>query len=497
MRLTLNQLYTMRNGVQLIAYANSLGGNLASLADFMEKHGKGVLSGVHILPFFPSSGDRGFAPLTYEEVDPVFGDWNDVERIAKNFDLMVDVMANHLSRQSPQFQDYLENGEDSEWKDFFLRFKNVWPEGEAPESDLARIYTRKPRPPYTEVTRKDGVTEKIWCTFDYEQIDLDVDQEVTRRYFLNTIEMLARHGATGIRLDAFAYTVKRAGTNCFFVEPDVWEVLDYFRKVAAENGALILPEIHEHYTIQQKLADRDYPVYDFALPMLVLHTVYSQSAARLKHWLKICPRNQYTTLDTHDGIGVVDVADLLSPEEVEIAKESLFSKGANVKAIYNSSKYGNLDIYQLNCTYYSALGDSDINYLIARTIQFFAPGTPQIYYVGLLAGSNDIELVERTKQGRDINRHDYTQAEIDEALKRPVVKNIFQLMRLRNQHPAFDGELVIHDSGDDVLRLSYKNGEHSCSAEINLRQKSVNIVASSCEGIESETIDWRPSTVSV
>jgi len=480
----------MRNGVQLITYANSLGGDLASLGDFLENHGKGILSGVHILPFFPSSGDRGFAPLTYEQVDPVFGDWEDVERIADNFDLMVDLMANHLSRQSVQFQDYLKRGEESPWKDFFLRFRNIWPDGEAPEEDLSRIYTRKPRPPYLEVTREDGVTEKIWCTFDYEQIDLDVDQEITRRYFSDTIEMLANHGAKGIRLDAFAYTIKRPGTNCFFVEPEVWEVLDYCRNAAAENGAIVLPEIHEHYTIQQKLAEKDYPVYDFALPMLVLHTIYSQSFVRLRHWFKTCPRDQFTTLDTHDGIGVVDVADLLSPEEIESTKEALFSRGANVKAIYNTAKYGNLDIYQLNCTYYSALGDSDINYLIARTLQFFAPGTPQVYYVGLLAGSNDIELVERTKQGRDINRHDYNREEISTALERPVVKKLFQLMRLRNSHPAFEGQLEIHETEVSVVKLSYNNGEHFCSTEIDLANRSVKVDASAIDGLDFEPIRW-------
>ncbi len=480
----------MRNGVQLITYANSLGGNLSSLADFLEEKGTNILSGVHILPFFPSSGDRGFAPLTYEEVDPVFGDWEDVERIANNFDLMVDLMANHLSRQSVQFQDYLKRGEDSPWKDFFLRFRNIWPEGEAPEEDLSLIYTRKPRPPYIEVTREDGVTEKVWCTFDYEQIDLDVDQEITRRYFSDSIRMLAGHGAKGIRLDAFAYTVKRPGTNCFFIEPDVWEVLDHCRTEAAENGAIVLPEIHEHYTIQQKLANKDYPVYDFALPMLVLHTIYSQSSARLRHWLKICPRNQFTTLDTHDGIGVVDVADLLSPSEIEATKAALFSRGANVKEIYNTAKYGNLDIYQLNCTYYSALGDSDINYLIARALQFFAPGTPQVYYVGLLAGSNDIELVERTKQGRDINRHDYTSDEIETALELPVVKKLFQLMRLRNLHPAFGGELEVHQTEDSFIRLSYTSGEYFCLCEIDLDIRSVAIDASPVEGVVFEPIRW-------
>ena len=146
----------------------------------------------------------------------------------------------------------------------------------------------------------------------------------------------------------------------------------------------LLPEIHEHYSIQLKIAQHGYYVYDFALPMLLLNALYYGQGDYLKHWLSICPRNQFTTLDTHDGIGVVDVKDLLPDEEIERTKEDIYKFGANVKRIYSSAAYNNLDIYQVNCTYYSALGEDDNAYLIARAVQFFAPGIPQVYYVGML-----------------------------------------------------------------------------------------------------------------
>lgn len=471
----------MKNGIQLITYANSLGGDLSQLDRFLGTHGKETLSGAHILPFFPSSADRGFAPMTYEEVDPVFGSWDDIEAIASKADLAVDFMANHLSQQSHEFQDFLANKDQSPWKDFFLRYKNLWPNGDAPAEDLAKIYTRKPRPPYFEATFADGSTEKIWCTFDYEQIDLDLRQDVTKEFFRKTIGGLVKRGAKIIRLDAFAYTTKRPGTNCFFLEPDVWEVLEFCDQIASEGGAILLPEIHEHNSIQLKLAEKGYWVYDFALPMLVLHTLYSGSARRLKEWFGICPRNQFTTLDTHDGIGVVDVADLLSPEEIEATKDALFKQGANVKAIYNSASFGNLDIYQLNCTYYSALGNDDARYLIARLLQFFAPGIPQVYYVGMLAGKNDIKLVEATRNGRDINRHDYTNEEIEAEVQRPVVQQLFQLMKLRNNHPAFDAELQVLPSDDDELRLRYADGPHHCDAHIDLKNLRATVKASATD----------------
>ena len=429
-----------RNAIMLITYADSLGSNLQELRTVLDTYLEGMVGGVHILPFFPSSADRGFAPIRYDRVDEAFGTFDEVSAIAENHALMFDFMVNHISAQSVYFQDFLQNRDESPWKDMFIRYKTFWPGGAPTPEQVEAIYKRKPRAPSITAVFAHGEPEEIWCTFSEEQIDLNVDSPVTRRFIRETLVSMCRRGASIIRLDAFAYAIKRPGTSCFFIEPDIWELLDDIAQTVRPYGVDILPEIHEHYTIQQKIAERGYWVYDFALPMLVLHALYTGRGDRLVHWLTVCPRKQYTTLDTHDGIGVVDVADLLTPEEIEQTKEHLFTHGANVKKIYNSAAYNNLDIYQLNCTYYAALGCDDRAYLLARAIQFFAPGVPQVYYVGLLAGANDIERMERTKQGRDINRHAYTLGEIERETQRPVVRRLFELMRLRNRHPAFGGE---------------------------------------------------------
>ena len=287
-----------------------------------------------------------------------------------------------------------------------------------------------------------------------------MNSAVAREFIRSTLRDMCEKGAAVIRLDAFAYAVKKPDTSCFFIEPEMWELLEDIEEVVKPYGVDILPEIHEHYTIQQKIADKGFWVYDFALPMLVLHALYTGKGEELVHWLNICPRRQFTTLDTHDGIGVVDVADLMSQEEIDATKEALFTKGANVKKIYNTAAYNNLDIYQINCTYYSALGDQDAAYLLARAIQFFAPGIPQVYYVGLLAGGNDIELLEKTKQGRDINRHYYTREEVDREVRRPVVQKLFELMRLRNAHPAFavEGECRPEMLDETTLRITRRSG---------------------------------------
>lgn len=441
----------MRNGVQLITYPDSLGKNLAELSTALERFFPDVFTGVHLLPFYPSSADRGFAPLTYGEVDPAFGGWNDVEGIARRYDLVADFMVNHISRRSPQFIDYRDRGKESPWADLFLQVRKFHPSGTIPPQELQNIYTRKPRAPITMIEHPDGSGEALWCTFSEEQIDIDVNSETGRLFLEDNLRSLCERGISMLRLDAFAYVTKKPGTNCFFVEPEVWEVLDRIQSIVGEYGVALLPEIHEHYSIQLKLAGRGYWVYDFALPMLLVHTLFSTSAARIKEWLHMCPRNQITTLDTHDGIGVVDVADLLSREEVDAAVNALYEHGSNVNRRFSSAEYNNLDIYQINCTYYSALGEDDDGYILSRAVQFFAPGIPQVYYVGALSGRNDTALIEQTRQGRDINRHPYTLEEIEKELERPVNRRLFRLMRFRSGAGAFDGGFEIADSDDSTL----------------------------------------------
>jgi sucrose phosphorylase len=466
---------TLQNKINLITYPDSLGRNLLELHYVLRRYLTQAIGGVHILPFYPSSADRGFAPLTYHEVDPAFGTWEDIEMIGRDFDLTFDFMVNHISRQSFFFQDYLKHGPDSAYADMFLSFSKLSPTGEISEEDLAKVYTRKPRPPYTVIERADGSREKIWCTFDYEQIDLDLNSPVTQEVIRDFLIRLARTNAKMIRMDAIAYATHRLGTSCFFLEPDIWELLEWLKEYVTPFDTVMLPEVHEQYKYHLKIAAKGYWTYDFALPMLVLHTLYHHSSERLRHWLQICPRQQLTTLDTHDGIGVIDVEDLLSPEEIERTLAGLDEKGSNTRKIYSGPEYQNLDVYQVNCTYYSALECNDDSYIAARAIQFFAPGLPQVYYVGLLAGENDIELVERTKNGRDINRHNYSLDEIKVEIQKPVVQRLLRLMEFRNSYPAFSGQFVIVEAPDDQLQLSWSQAPYHTTASIDLKNYSVQI----------------------
>lgn len=459
---------TLKNNVQLISYPDSLGKNLQELHYVMKRYLSKAISGVHILPFYPSSADRGFAPITYYQVDPAFGTWKDIEMIQDDFEIMIDFMVNHISRQSEYFLDYLANGSESEYEDLFLNIKKLSPDRDISKEDLDKVYTRKPRVPFQHIERPDGSKEILWCTFDYEQIDFDIKSPKTRELFRDFLIFLSRKKPKYIRMDAFAYTTVKIGTHCFFLEPDVWELLEMLDGFVSPFGSKMVPEVHEHYSYQLKLAEKDFHVYDFALPMLVLHTLYHHTNTRIIEWLKICPKKQFTTLDTHDGIGIVDVADLMTQEEIDCVIDGLYKKEANDVKIYSTSDYKNMDIYQVNCTYYSALECNDDAYIAARAIQFYTPGIPQVYYVGLLAGKNDIQLAEETLHGRDINRHNYHLDEIHNDIQKPVVQRLIKLMEFRNNYLAFDGELTIEDSSENKIILSYRYEEYETTVFIDL-----------------------------
>lgn len=466
----------LQNKCMLITYSDCMGNNLKDLKEVCEKHFSKAIGGIHILPFFPSSGDRGFAPMDYTVVDKAFGEWSDVEAIADKYYLMFDYMINHISAHSKYYQDFLAKKDDSEYKDLFIRYKDFWENGEPTQEEVDKIYKRKPRAPYVDADFADGTSEKVWCTFDEEQIDINCKSETAKKFIKDNLTGLCEHGAAMIRLDAFAYATKRAGSSCFFVEPDVWEFLHECEDIIRPYQVELLPEIHEHYTMQQKIADKEFYVYDFALPMLLINALYFGKTTYLKNWLEICPRKQFTTLDTHDGIGVVDVKDLLPDEEIERTKEGIFQYGANVKKIYNTAAYNNLDIYQVNCTYYSALGDDDASYLLARAIQFFAPGIPQVYYVGLLAGKNDLQLLEETKVGRNINRHYYSIDEVCEEVKRPVVSKLLKLMEFRNSHKAFDGSFAMRETSDHEIEIIRECGQEQAILHADFEKKTFTIM---------------------
>jgi sucrose phosphorylase len=456
----------LRNQVQLIAYPDRLGSHLADLGDVIERHLSKAIGGVHILPVYPSNADAGFSPLTHKEVDPVYGAWDDIERISSQYDLCLDLMINHISDESPEFRDFVQNGYRSEYADLFVHVDQL---GEITPDDLAKIHIRKEKEPFREITFADGSSERVWCTFTEHQIDLNYSAERTYALMEDYIRFLTARGTKLFRLDAFGYTTKKLGTSCFLVEPDVYEILRWIRDAAAEHGAEVMPEVHDHPSYQYAIALHGMRPYGFALPMLLLHALLDADSRYLKQWLRMCPRNQITVLDTHDGICIPDVEGIVPQEMVQAVVDNVSQRSADPILRRSAANVHSVGaIYQLTCTYYDALKQNDDAYIAARAIQFFAPGIPQVYYVGWLAGTNDLELMDATGELRDINRHRYSLDEIEQAVKQSVVRRLTRLMEFRSQYPAFNGRYALHYSNDKSVCMGWRLGEHYCELFVDL-----------------------------
>ncbi|MDD3721765.1 MAG: sucrose phosphorylase [Lutibacter sp.] len=472
----------MKNKIQLITYANRLGcENIQDLNSLFKNELNGLFGGLHILPFYyPIDGeDAGFDPIDHQLIDPRLGNWSDLNALSKEVDIMADLIVNHVSAKSTPFSDYLEKGKNSEYASLFLSYETVFPNG-ATETDLLSIYRPRLGFPFTKFKLNDGSSKIIWTTFTDNQIDIDVNSDLGIGYLEGILQTFQKGGVKMIRLDAAGYAIKKQGTSCFMID-ETYEFIGRLTEKAKAKGIEVLVEIHSYYKTQIEIAKRVDYVYDFALPVLVLDTLFNKNASNLKKWLEVSPRNAVTVLDTHDGIGIIDVAaedgkpGLISNENLnEIVKQMHEnSKGNSLKA--TGAAASNLDLYQVNCTYFDALGRDEKAYLIARAIQFFMPGIPQVYYVGLFAGENDMELLEKTNVGRDINRHYYTKEEISTHINKPFHKKFKELMLLRNNHPAFNGEFNMVETAANILHIKWINKSNWAELFVDLDEMHAKI----------------------
>jgi sucrose phosphorylase len=479
----------MKNQVQLITYVDRFGGgNLSALTELLKGKLKGLFGGVHLLPFYyPIDGaDAGFDPIDHMQVDPRLGNWSDIAALTQEAEVMADVIVNHMSADSPQFKDFSERGSSSPYHRLFLTLDRVFPNG-TNEADLLSVYRPRPGLPLTYAVLANGEKRILWTTFTSKQVDIDVTDATGKAYLTGILNTLAQSGIKMVRLDAVGYAIKKPGTSCFMI-PETFDFIDSFAAQAKSMGIEVLVEIHSYYQKQIDIAARVDWVYDFALPPLALHAFMTGRADALKHWIAIRPSNALTVLDTHDGIGIIDIgADasdklaspgLVPPDELDKLVDWIHSNSKGESRQATGAAASNLDLYQVNCTFYDALGRDDQAYLAARALQFFLPGIPQVYYVGLLAGHNDMDLLARTGVGRDINRHYYDNDSITQALKHPVVHELCELMRLRNTHAAFQGQFSCLPCGNDAIELLWINDQATARLHINFKTRRFSIDAS-------------------
>jgi sucrose phosphorylase len=474
----------MKNKVQLIAYIERLSGtpgpgDLKALTRVLEGPLANVFGGVHLLPFYDSiyGSDAGFDPKDHLCVDHTLGIWADVARLAQTHEVMADVIVNHMSAQSPQFQDVHVRGDASPYAGLFLTQEKVFPGGATP-AQLQAIYRPRPTPAFTPYTQADGRTRLMWTTFTDQQIDIDVSHPAGIQYLQNILKTLADSGVRIIRLDAVGYAIKKAGTSCFML-PQTFAFIAQLSADARKLGIEVLVEVHSYYATQIDIAKKVDCVYDFALPPLLLHAFHFGTALPLQHWIGIRPQNAVTVLDTHDGIGIIDIgADksdrigkpgLVPDHELDELVEAIHHASHGQSRQATGAASSNLDLYQVNCTYFDALGGNETKYLLSRAVQFFLPGIPQVYYVGLLAGHNDMALLARTGVGRDINRHYYNEDEIEQELQRPVVQRLIDLIKLRNTHSAFQGAFKVLSFSKSSIKMEWRNGVDFADLAVNFK----------------------------
>ncbi len=484
-----------KNGVMLNVYPDSIGSKLSDTIKMLQRPElKDTFSLVYILPtFFNSDLDRGFSIIDYNLNKDLVSE-RDLKALDElNIQMKFDIVLNHLSVASPQFKDLLKHGKDSKYKDFFINWNSFW-EGHGTMNDegiiipkeafLNKLFMRKSGLPILKVPFPDGSEQPYWNTFYQKidddknilgQMDVNANSELVWGFYEETLAKVKSYGCQILRLDAFAYLHKEVGQTNFFNVPGTWDYLNRIKKIADLNNLKLLPEIHAEYGsyLHKEVARHGYQIYDFFLPGLIIHTLEKGSNAALIKWANEIIENDYKTvnmLGCHDGIPVLDLKGkeingiynegLLLDNEIEDLMNLILDRGGRVKNLYDSE--GNkISYYQVNATYFSALGESEEKLLLARAIQLFMPGIPQVWYLDLFAGKNDYDAVEKAGEGghKEINRTALTLIDIESSLKTDIIKNQLELIRWRNNSKAFLGNIKINDSQENEIIITWENNE--------------------------------------
>lgn len=352
-------------------------------------------------------------------------------------------------------------------------------EGKSPEKILneSNIYSNK-----LSDDQKKELCEKLECERKYlGQMDLNIKSPLVWEFYDNTLKTLADYGAKIVRLDAFAYAPKEVGEKNFLNEPATWDVLTKVRELADKYNVRLLPEIHASYEekIYEKIANKGYMIYDFFLPGLIIDAFEQQSGEVLKKWADELVEKKIQVvnmLGCHDGIPLLDLKGLISEERIQSVIDTVVKRGGYVKDLHGQKNV----YYQVNATYYSALGEEDKRMLLARAIQIFMPGKPQVWYLDLFAGKNDHEAVKRAGAGghKEINRTNLTAKEMEAGLQRDIVLKQLEMLRFRHTFPVFsnESEFSMKCTGSKIF-MEWKNKEERAVLKADLSDFNFDILA--------------------
>jgi sucrose phosphorylase len=445
--------------VVLITYADTLRRTgeppLRTLRTFTAERLKATFSTLHILPFFPWSSDDGFSVVDFRAVEPAYGDWSDVERLAGEFDLMFDLVLNHCSRRSQWFRDFVTGIAPARW--YFLPMD--------PRTDLSAVVRPRASPLLTRTVTRDGPAH-VWTTFSADQVDLNWQNPDVLFEFLDILFLYLSKGCRIFRLDAVAFLWKRIGTDCLHL-PETHEVVKLLRDVLelVAPQALLLTETNvPHAENLSYFGDDDeaHMVYNFSLPPLVLHALLRADASLLRDWAAALPQLSpaqafFNFTASHDGIGVRPLQGLLPDAEVGWLCDQARARGGRVSVKANAD--GSASPYELNISYRDALagtGDPETDmarFLTSQAIMIGFKGIPGVYIHSLLGTPNDQEGVQRSGQNRAINRRKWDVGDLDARLDNPsdpqarIFRRLNQWIQTRSRHPAFHpgaGMRVMH-----------------------------------------------------
>jgi glycosidase len=419
---------------------------LATLHDFLSTYVKGVISGVHILPFFPYSSDDGFSIIDYTKVDPRLGTWRHIQTVAHEFKLMCDLVLNHISQKSMWFNHFLQG--DPGFADYFITI--------APATDLSQV--ARPRAlPLLHTYSVAGKDTLVWTTFSEDQIDLNYKNPRVLLEMIKVLLLYLGQGAKVIRLDAIAYVWKEAGTACIHLH-GVYLLVELFREivnVVAPRALLITETNVPHKENISYLGDGSngaHMVYQFSLPPLVLHTFKEGDASALSKWarsLTLEARNCtfFNFLASHDGVGVLPLHGILPPRQIDDLVHSVEKRGGRIS--YKNTDKGAVP-YELNISYLNAITDEHDppqlkakKFLAAHAIMLALKGVPGIYIHSLIGSTNYDEGVEKTGINRTINRQKLALSSVAKGLAQKsslrscVYSGFVRLLRARSSHPAF------------------------------------------------------------
>ena len=323
------------------------------------------------------------------------------------------------------------------------------------------------------------------------QMDVNAKSELVWEFYEETLAKVKSFGCSILRLDAFAYLHKEVGQTNFFNKPGTWQYLERINQIAKKNDLILLPEIHAEYglNLHNEVAKENYPIYDFFLPGLMIHTLETANNTALLTWINEIITKKYKTvnmLGCHDGIPVLDLKGkevngsynkgLLEDSEIESIMNTIIERGGRVKNLYDPSGK-KISYYQVNATFFSALGEDEKKLLLARAIQMFMPGIPQVWYLDIFAGKNNYKAADKGGSGahKEINRTTLSEQEIEQALQTELVKNQLKIMRLRNTIKAFSGQIKINDVSKESLGISWSNNKSKAHLEANLKTFNFSI----------------------